>query len=438
MSRAGRRKPDPIELTIDDLSHDGRGVGHLEGKAVFVPDALPGERVRAQPYSRRSKFDQANLLEVLAPSDQRVEPRCPHFGDCAGCALQHLNGADQIAFKSRVLEENLERIGGVQAQQVIEPLREDAWGYRRKARLSVKWVPGKGRALVGFRERNPRFVANLTRCEILHPAIGERIDALSELVGSLSVSTRIPQIEIAAGDEGVVLIIRHLEPLTDADLDQLKRFSDDTGLGIYLQPKGPDTVHPLSGNPSPLSYRLPAHDLRFHFDPLDFIQVNASMNRRMVDQALSWLSLEPDHRVLDLFCGLGNFSLPMARHCAAVVGVEGELSLVEKARFNAEQNRINNAHFYVADLRESQSAPWHQDAYDRVLLDPPRSGAQECLGWLAEIKPQRIVYVSCHPGSLARDAGILVKDYGYHLTAAGVMDMFPHTAHVESMAVFDR
>jgi 23S rRNA (uracil1939-C5)-methyltransferase len=428
-----------VEVDVTDLSHDGRGVAHVDGKAVFVTGALAGERVRLRFTGKHRHYDEAAVEEVLKASPQRVMPRCPHFGVCGGCALQHLDAAAQILAKQRVLLENLERIGKVQPQSVLAPLADSPWGYRRKARLSVKFVEKKGRVLVGFREANGRYVADIQRCEVLHPAVGERIQTITALIESLDARRDIPQIEVAAGDDLVALIFRHLQPLSAHDRDALVEFGKTHALGVYLQPGGIDSVTPLWPEDAQLSFRLPAYDVELDFQPLDFIQVNAGMNRRMIDHALSLLDPQPADRVLDLFCGLGNFTLPLARRSGRVVGVEGEAGLVRRAGENARRNKIDNVDFFSADLAADQrAAPWAKADYDLLLLDPPRSGAAAVLEYLPKRGVRRVVYVACHPGSLARDAGILVQQHGFTLASAGVMDMFPHTAHVESIALFER
>jgi 23S rRNA (uracil1939-C5)-methyltransferase len=428
-----------LEADITDLSHDGRGVAHIDGKAVFVSGALAGERVRLRFSGKHRHYDEALVEEVLNASPDRVTPRCPHFGVCGGCALQHLDPLAQIMAKQRVLLENLERIGKVQPRSVLVPLTDTPWGYRRKARLSVKFVEKKGRVLVGFRESNGRYVADIQRCEVLHPAVGERIEAITALIESLDAKRDIPQIEIAAGDDLVALIFRHLQPLSAHDRDALVEFGKTHQLGIYLQPGGIDSVAPLWPEDAHLSFRLPAYDVELDFQPLDFIQVNAGINRRMIDHALSLLDPQPADRVLDLFCGLGNFTLPLARRAARVVGVEGEAGLVRRAGENARRNNIGNVEFFSADLAADQRAtPWAKADYDALLLDPPRSGAAAVLEYMPKRGVRRVVYVACHPGSLARDASILVEQHGFTLASAGVMDMFPHTAHVESIALFVR
>ena len=427
------------ELDISDLSHDGRGVARHEGKAVFVHGALPGERVRAQRTARHRQDDEARVEEVLVASPDRVEPRCAHFGTCGGCALQHLAPGAQVAAKARTLMENLERIGHVRPARELEPLASEPWGYRRRARLSVKRVDRKERVLVGFREHNGRYVADVARCEVLHPAVGGRVAELATLVESLDARREIPQIEVAVGDDLAALVLRHLGPLSEADRARLVDYARASGLAIYLQPGGIDSVHALHPPDAALSFRLPRHGLELAFQPLDFVQVNASMNARMVDHALDLLQPGPGDRVLDLYCGLGNFTLPLARRAARVVGVEGEAGLVARARENAARNGIDNVEYHAADLyADGRHSAWAAQHYDLLLLDPPRAGADQVLAYLPRREVRRVVYVSCHPASLARDAGLLVHQHGYVLSAAGVMDMFPHTAHVESIAVFDR
>ena len=427
------------EVDITNLTHDGRGVAHIDGKAVFVTGALPGERVRIALSKRSRSFDEAKVEQLLTRSPDRVEPRCIHFGTCSGCSLQHMSPTAQIAAKQRVLADNFERIGKVEPAVWLDPLTDESWGYRRKGRLSVKWVAKKDKVLVGFREVNPRFVADLSICHTLLPQVGERLVALGELVGSLDAKSQIAQIEIAAGDAMVALTFRNLQPLSESDRTALITFGQAHDLAILLQPGGPDSVHALWPLDIALSFRIPESDIDIVFRPLDFIQVNAGMNQRMIARALELLDPQPTDVVLDLFCGLGNFTLPIARRAGRVIGVEGEVALVARARENATRNHIDNAEFLVADLAGDQrDAPWVQRRHDKLLLDPPRSGAAAVLEYLPRKGTDRIVYVSCHPASLARDAGTLVTQHGFRLAAAGVMDMFPHTGHVESIALFER
>ena len=434
----------PFPADILDLSHDGRGVARLDsGKTVFIGGALPGERVMARRTARSRSFDEAATLEVLQASPDRVEPRCVHFGTCGGCALQHLQESKQILAKQRVLQENLERIGHVAPDAVLPPLTDAAWGYRRKGRFSVRRVEKKGKTLVGFRERDPRFVADLSECHTVIPRVGALIPPLSVLVDGLDARRDIPQIEFIAGDatddhDGLALVFRHLQPLSEGDRAALLAFAQAQCLALFLQPGGVDSVHPLWPADPQLSFRLPAWDVELKFRPLDFIQVNAGLNEKMIARALELLDVQPGERVLDLFCGLGNFTLPLARVAGEVVGVEGDAGLVARARENAVHNALPNARFHAADLAQDLSGhAWMRAGFDRLLLDPPRSGADIVLKQLPLKGLKRIVYVSCHPASLARDAGYLVNERGWKLRAAGVMDMFPHTAHVESIAVFE-
>ncbi len=441
MSR--RRKPlppDPVPARVESLEHDGRGVARVEGKVVFIDGALPGEEVTFRYLRRRGRFDEGRVEEVLAPGPERVAPRCPHFHLCGGCSLQHLEPGRQVAVKEARLLEALEHAGAGRPGRVLPPLAGPPWGYRHKARLGARYVRNKGRLLVGFREKRSNRVADLTRCEVLHPAVGERIAPLREVLAGLGVATSIPQVEVAVGDGQAVLVLRNLEPLGEADRAALEAFAADTGLALCLQPGGPETVTALDGGPAPeLSYALPGHAVTLRFRPTDFTQVNPVLNRDMVDQALGLLDPGPGERVLDLFCGLGNFTLPMARRGARVTGVEGDPGLVERARDNARANGLAEVVYHAADLgRPDPAAPWLAGPWDKLLLDPPRSGALEVLQALPEPGPGRICYVSCNPATLARDAGELVSARGYRLAAAGVMDMFPHTSHVESMALFER
>ena len=429
----------PFEIDIIDLADDGRGVGRREGgKTVFVWGALPGERVMATQTRRTRDFDQAVTVEVLQASPDRVQPRCPHYGTCGGCSLQHLDGGKQIEAKQRALLGQF-RGAGVEPEAVLAPLVDEAWGYRRKGRLSVRRVEKKGRTLVGFRELDPRFVAELSECHTVIAQVGMKLQALSALVDSLQARHAVPQIEFIAGDDAVALVIRHLEPLAGADLEALSAFGREQGFAILLQPGGLDSVHPLWPAEAPaLSFRLEPWDVELGFQPLDFIQVNAGLNAKMVALALDLLEAGPEHRVLDLFCGLGNFTLPLARTVREAVGVEGDAGLVARARENAARNGLGNARFHAADLTQDQrDAPWMAEGFDRLLLDPPRSGAIDVLGRLPLERLGRIVYVSCNPASLARDAQYLVNERGWKLRRAGVMDMFPHTAHVESIAMFE-
>ncbi|APG05285.1 23S rRNA (uracil(1939)-C(5))-methyltransferase [Luteibacter rhizovicinus DSM 16549] len=429
-----------LEATITDLTHDVRGVARIDNKATFVSGALPGERVAFRYVKRHRNYDDAELVSVIEASPHRVEPKCRHFGLCSGCSLQHMDPEAQIAAKQRVLAENFERIGKVMPARWLPPLSDQPWAYRRKGRFSVRYVAKMDRVLVGFREEsNPRLVADIEHCEVIHPALGPKVGLLANLVSGMEAARDIPQIEFAAGDDTVALVFRHVAPLSERDRATLVAFGREHGFAIYLQPGNASSVHPLWPEAPRLAFTVPADNVELEFLPLDFVQVNAGMNTRMLARSMELLDLQPADRVLDLFCGLGNFTLPMARHAAEVVGVEGEHGLVERAAANAARNGLANASFRVANLFEDQrSAPWASERWDKILLDPPRAGADKVLEYLPRKGTHRIVYVSCHPGSLARDAGILVQKHGFKLVSAGVMDMFPHTAHVESIALFER
>ena len=433
-----RRKFPPageFSAEIIDLDTEGRGVARVGGKITFIADALPGETVKFT-YLRQSRdVDEGQMTVVEQASPQRVTPPCAHFGLCGGCSLQHLGAEHQISWKQKWLLDALERIGKVKPQSVAAPLTGPTTGYRRRARLGAKLVPKKGGVLVGFRERDSAYLAPLQQCETLDPRVGHKLRKLGALVESLSISKAMPQIEVAAA-ERVALVFRVLETPTEADKAKLIAFAAEEQFDIYLQPGGLDSIAPLSPC-APLDYSPDGSDLRLRFEPADFIQINGVMNQLIVRQALDWLSPKKGERVLELFCGLGNFSMPLARTGAEVIAAEGEAGLVKRARENAERNQLN-IRFEKADLfNTAADVAWLQGGFDKLLLDPPRAGAKEILPAVAKKKPKKIVYVSCHPGTLARDAGTLVHEFGYTLSKAGVMDMFPHTAHVESMALFE-
>jgi 23S rRNA (uracil1939-C5)-methyltransferase len=441
MGRRNRRRLpiEPVTVEVTDLSHDGRGVGRADNKAVFVHGALPGETVEAKLIARNRRYDEAICLEVLSASPQRVEPECPWFEQCGGCALQHLEHDAQLDFKHKRLVDNLLRIGEVEPEQWLPALVAEPWFYRRRSRLSARLVQGKGRVLVGFREKQGRFVADVGDCRVLHRDFSHRLEGLSALMGRLSVADAVPQIETASGDNGSAIVIRHLRALTSDDVMQLKQWSEAEGIAVYLQPKGPDTVHRLCPEEHQLKYRLDTYDIELDFHPQHFIQVNACLNAMLVDRAVEMLSPTAEERVLDLFCGLGNFTLPLARVAGSVTGVEGSEALIEAARGNARLNDLTNVEFDVADLTSDVSArAWFRKGFDAALIDPPRSGALDILPVVAGSGARRVVYVSCNPATLARDAGELVRTHGFVLKQAGIADMFPHTAHVESIALFER
>lgn len=424
---------------IRSLLENGRGLAIPEDRKLEVYGALAGETVMARHLFGRRFRGQAEVTEVLQASPQRVEARCAHFGTCSACSLQHLAPEFQVQFKQERVLEKLAGVGQVTPESVLPPLQAGSWHYRRKARLSVRYVEKKGGVLVGFRERDGRFVTQMTECHILPRRLLAELDNLVAMLNGLEGVQQIPQIELCCGDRGLVLILRHLEPLSERDIEALQGFAGRSGFGIYSQSGGPQTVAPLPGCETALSYQLPEFNLEFQFGPLDFVQVNASLNRAMVSAAVTMLSVGSDDHVLDLFCGLGNFSLPLAQSAASVTGVEGDTELVRRAQENALANGIDNARFLEADLYgEAALNPLAGRQFSHVLLDPPRSGAAPVLPRLTQFGARRVVYVSCNPDTLAADAGALVRKHGFRLTAVGVMDMFPHTTHIESIALFDR
>lgn len=430
-----------MSVSIESLDHEGRGITHVEGKAVFVEGALPGETVEYSSYRKKPSYELAQVTRVLHPSFMRTTPRCVHFGVCGGCLLQHMETSAQVAAKQRILEENLRRIGKVAPQQMLAPIHGPTWGYRHRARMSVRLVQKKGGVLVGFHERKSSFIADMHRCEILPPRISALIDPLRELVGGLSIRERMPQIEIALGEHVDAFVLRILEPLTEADEIQLRDFADVHHIQWWLQPKGPETVFPFYPLEAPrLSYTLPEFGIEMPFSPTEFTQVNPEINRVLVRRALALLDPQPGESIADLFCGLGNFSLPIARRGAHVVGVEGSPALVARAAANAAHNGlVERTRFESANLFEATEASLAAlGRFDKLLIDPPRDGAIEVVKALGADAPWRIVYVSCSPATLARDAAVLVHEKGYTLRSAGVVNMFPHTGHVESIALFER
>ena len=450
--------PKPLpELDIESLDHDAQGVGHsVEGKVVFVEGALTGERVSAIIHRSKNQWEQGTLQAVLHESSQRVKPHCPHFGlhagACGGCKMQHLHPMAQLAVKQRVMEDNLWHLGKVKPERILRPIQGPDWGYRYRARLSVRWVQKKGEVLVGFHERKSRYVADMQVCPVLPPHVSALLLPLRALLGGMQARSTCPQIELAGGDRTTALVLRHLEPLSPSDLQALRDFALQHGVEWWLQPKGPDTVHRLDNAASELFYALPEFGIQLPFKPTDFTQVNPRINRVLVQQALQLLDVLGTERVIDWFCGLGNFTLPLATLAADVLGVEGSAALVQRAHDNLglQPIRLAPTRFVARNLFEMTAPALVQDGVaDKWLMDPPREGAFALSKALADAiqnpaehpgwqPPQRIVYVSCNPATLARDAGLLVNVAGYRCTAAGVVNMFPHTAHVESMAVFDR
>ncbi|HFC92817.1 MAG TPA: 23S rRNA (uracil(1939)-C(5))-methyltransferase RlmD [Leucothrix mucor] len=429
---------EPVEAIIESLSQDGKGVTHIDNKAVFISGALPSEKVTFIYTSKRRSHDEGIVHEVLEASDERVEPKCPYFSICGGCNLQHLASDAQIKHKQKAMLDALKHIGHVEPVEVFEPMTGEQWGYRRKARLGVRHVRKKGRVLVGFREKQGGFLAEIDSCEVLHDSVGKNLPAFQDLIYGMDAREQLPQIEVAVGDNATALIVRHLEPLSESDFDKWMAFAKEHDYQLYLQPKGPDTVHLIYPESAELFYEHPDFNTKVMFGPQDFFQVNTSINLQMVPRAVELLQLTGNETVLDLFCGLGNFTLPIARHAAHVTGVEGDDIMVMRARQTAQANQIENTDYYSCDLMgDMKGEPWLKKQYDCILLDPPRSGAKEVIEHFGKLKAKRIVYVSCHPATLARDADVLVNTQGYKLLGAGIMDMFPHTAHVESIAVFE-
>lgn len=441
MARRRKQLPEtPEPASIETLSHDGRGIARRDGKTTFIDNALPGEEVMFKFTYMRRKFDEGKAVEIVTASPDRVTPPCEHSTLCGGCSLQHMSPAVQVARKEAVLREQLQHFGGLEPEEWLPPLTGPVTGYRSKARLGVKYVEAKGETLVGFREKRNSFIAQLRTCEVLIPDVGHRLSELRTLMHSLESCSRIPQIELAAGDDDVALIIRHLDPLPEADQQALVGFCQNLGWHCYLQPGNESTVHrvwPEDGEQR-LYYSHPSAGVELAFHPTDFTQVNAEINRKMVPLALDLLDISPEHTVLDLFCGLGNFTIPAAKRAGKVVGVEVSQAMVERGYENARRNGLENLEFHAWDLSQDVSGQaWARQAYDRILIDPPRTGALEMVKLMPRLGASRIVYVSCNPATLARDAGELMA-LGYRLKAAGVMDMFPHTTHVESIAVFEK
>jgi 23S rRNA (uracil1939-C5)-methyltransferase len=428
-----------LEITIESLSHEGRGIAHHDGKIIFVDGALPQEIVIAELSKRHPRYDEARVVEIKQASPYRVEPRCQHFAICGGCDLQHLHPEQQIILKQQTLLEQFKHFGNLQPEIILPPLRGPAWEYRHKARLAVKYVTKKQKLLIGFHEKNGRFIADLSRCEVLHPKAGLLIEPLRELIAGLKIYNQLAQIEVAIDDHNIALILRHLVDLPESDKENILSFAQLHNIHLYLQPNKPQLIQriwPITGEES-LSYHNDGIDFKFH--PTDFTQINPSINRQMIELTLTLLELNDKDNVLDLFCGLGNFTLPIAKRCNKVTGIEGDKNMVERAKQNAIENAIINAEFYVSNLFEpTPDVKWMQQSYNKVVLDPPRTGAFEIIQQISQWRPSTIVYVSCNPSTLARDAGELVHGQGYRLVKTGVMDMFPHTKHVESIALFIR
>jgi 23S rRNA (uracil1939-C5)-methyltransferase len=434
------------KVTIGSLDQEGRGIARFEGKVIFIEGALTGEVVSYSSYRKKPSFELAQVTQIHTPSSMRVQPKCKHFGVCGGCSMQHLDARAQVAVKQRILEDTLWHIGKVKAETILPPIYGQAWGYRERARISVKHVIKKGKTLVGFHEKRSSFVADMQSCEILAPKIAQLLPLLAELISGLSIRDRLPQIEVAVGEHVDALVLRVMEPPSGEDQAALRAFADKHDIQFWLQSGGPDTVvpfHPL--NALQLSYSLPEFDLIMPFAPSEFTQVNSALNRVMISRAMRLLDPQPGERIADFFCGLGNFTLPIARSGAQVLGIEGSAALVARAEQNAATNSVaGNTQFAAMNLFEMTEETFVSlGRFDKLLIDPPRDGALElvkalgCANGGGQNAPHRIVYVSCNPATLARDAQVLVHTHGYILKAAGVMNMFPHTSHVESIAVFE-
>ena len=427
-------------VTIESLDQEGRGIAHSDGKVIFIEGALTGEVVSYSSYRKKATFEMAQMAELHHAASIRVEPKCVHFGVCGGCSMQHLDSRVQVAVKQRILEESLLRIGRVKPENMLPAIYGQSWGYRERARISVKHVIKKGKTLVGFHEKRSSFVADMQNCEILTPKIAALISPLARLIEGLSIRDRLPQIEIAAGEYVDVLVLRILAPLSIDDEAALRSFADMHKIQFWLQPKGPETIAPFHPVDAPaLSYSLPEFNIVMPFAPSEFTQVNSRLNRVMVSRAMRLLDPQAEERIADFFCGLGNFTLPIAKSGASVLGVEGSYALVKRARQNASTNGLpSNTEFSAVNLFEMNEAELSSlGRFDKWLVDPPRDGALELVRSISrEIAPGRIVYVSCNPATLARDAAELVQK-GYILKSAGVMNMFPHTSHVESIALFE-
>ncbi|MCF6764821.1 23S rRNA (uracil(1939)-C(5))-methyltransferase RlmD [Thiotrichales bacterium 19S3-7] len=443
--RRVKRPPEGIfEAKIISFSHEGRGIAQVDGKTTFIDLALKDEVVSFKYTSTHNKYDEAIASEILKPSLERVTPKCSVYGICGGCSLQHLSSESQLKLKWDTLKDHFDHFGNLKPLHWLEPLtNEIPWNYRSKARLGVRYVHKKEKVLVGFRERDGRFVTDMSACPILHQSVDHLILELKHLILSMSIYREIPQIEVAVDDTKTALIFRHLEMFSEDDLNKLKAFAEEKNIWLYLQSKGPDTIKLFYPQKTPedsyLSYTIDEFDIEIRFQPNDFTQVNTQMNQKMLSLAIKLMELTQNESVLDLFCGLGNFSLPLAKCAKSVVGIEGDLEMTERALKNAQLNGIDNAMFYPANLFETiDNAAWANQQYDKILLDPPRAGALEIVNQIERFNAKRIVYVSCNPATLARDAGILVNEKGYTMHSAGIMDMFPHTTHIESIAVFEK
>ena len=429
-------------VTIESLDQEGRGIAHFDGKVIFIEGALTGEEVGYSSYRKKPSFELAQVTQIYKSASMRVTPKCKHFGVCGGCSMQHLDAAAQVAVKQRILEDTLKHIGKVKAETILPPIYGQAWGYRERARISVRYVIKKNKTLVGFHEKRSSYVADMQSCEILAPKIARLLPLLAELIGGLSIRDNVPQIEVAVGELVDALVLRVMQPPSSDDEAALRAFADRHQIQFWLQSKGPDTIIPFHPLDAPqLSYSLPEFGITMPFAPSEFTQVNSALNRVMISRAIRLLDPQPGERIADFFCGLGNFTLPIARSGAQVTGIEGSAALVARAKQNAASNDLSdNTEFAAMNLFEMTEESFAAlGRFDKLLIDPPRDGAMELVKSLGgENAPRRIVYVSCNPATLARDAQVLVQTHGYTLKSAGVMNMFPHTSHVESIAVFER
>ena len=438
MSRRRKVKPKVYEISIESLSNEGRGISHYDDKIIFTRGALPGERVIASRSLSRAKYEEADVVDILESSPDRIEPKCDVYGICGGCSFQHLSSKNQINAKQSWLKSAFMGQAKIEPKKWLQPLQVESWGYRRKARLGVRYVAKKEKVLVGFRERKSSFITVMSRCEVLHPSLGDNLELLGECIGKLSIKKHVPQIEVAIAELDTILILRHLEPMTKGDESILKEYGDKLGITWYTQSGGLETIKPLV-EPVNLTYSITDHNIEMSFLPNDFTQVNFALNQKMINLAIELLDLNSEDEVIDLFCGLGNFTLPISQYVKRIVGIEGDSGLVERAKENAKMNEVSNASFYKADLFEDVSGfEWFRgQKYNKALIDPARTGAIEIVELLPKLSIERLVYVSCNPATLARDTARLIE-LGFSLMSAGVMDMFPQTAHVESIALFIR
>jgi 23S rRNA (uracil1939-C5)-methyltransferase len=430
-----------ILVDIKSLSHDGRGIAHINEKITFISGALPGETVKCKLTKKHSKYNEGVVTEVITASKNRITPACQHFNICGGCSMQHLEVAEQIQFKQHVLLEQLLHFGHVEPEEILQPISHDPWHYRRKARLGVRFMRNRGKLVVGFREKFSNFLTDLDKCPILHKSVGMHLQDLSVLIASLSQYKNIAQIEVAVSDTEAALIFRNMEPLPQTDVEKLCEFAKKFNLQIYIQPDSRESIYKIwpQDQNNLLMYSLPEYQLEIQFQPLDFTQINSEINPLMIRQALQLLEPDSSDEILDLFCGLGNFTLPLARFAKSVTGVEGSTEMVSRAKNNAAHNHISNVEFFAANLMQpSGQSAWMQKKFNKILLDPPRSGAQEIIEFFPNFSASRIVYVSCNPATLARDAKELVHNQHYKLKTAGIINMFPHTSHIEAIALFEK